>query len=111
MIFGSVVGGNDHEYPYAKLSFERKLRMMRVELYCTLLISNSTNFIKSATDTGDIKAGIVEFSSKDKIGALKATSILKKISDWQEILYDKCLDNQISDVHVVNATAQDFENF
>jgi hypothetical protein len=71
MIFGSVVGGNDHEYPYTKLSFERKLRMMRVELYSTLLITNSTNFIKSHQDTSDIKAGIVEFSSKDKIGALK----------------------------------------
>ena len=85
--------------------------MMRIELYAALLITNSSNFIKNATDSKEIKAGIVEFSNKDKIGALKATSILKKISDWQELLYDKCLENQLTDVHVENATPQDFENF
>jgi hypothetical protein len=85
--------------------------MMRVELYSTLLISNSTNFIKSSADTADIKEGIVEFSNKDKISALKATNVLTKLSDWQELLYDKCMDNQISDVHVENATTQDFEGF
>jgi len=67
IIFGSVVGGNDHQFPYTKLSFERKLRMMRVELYSTLLISNSLNFIKSFHDSDDIKEAIVEFSNKDKI--------------------------------------------
>jgi len=111
IIFGSVVGGNDHQFPYTKLSFERKLRMMRVELFSTLLISNSANFIRSAADTADIKEGIVEFSSKDKIAALKATNILAKLSDWQELLYDKCVDNQIADVHIENATPQDFEGF
>lgn len=82
IIFGSVVGGNDHEFPYSKISFERKLRMMRVELYSSLLITNSTCFIKNHKDAHDIKAGIVEFSSKDKIAALQATSIMGKISDW-----------------------------
>ena len=44
--------------------------MMRVELYSTLLITNSSNFMKNHNDSNDIKAGIVEYSNKDKIGAL-----------------------------------------
>ena len=70
IICGSVVGGGDHQFPYSKMNFERKLRMMRLELYCSLLITNSTNFIKSHHDSDEIKNGIVEFSTKDKIGAL-----------------------------------------
>lgn len=73
-------------------------------MYSTLMITNSMNFIKNTLDSQDIKAGIVEFSNKDKIAALKATTILPKISDWQEIIYDKCLDNQLTDIHVENAT-------
>ena len=48
---GSVVNGNDHNYPYTKMSFERKLRMMRAELFSTLLISNSANFIAKKSDS------------------------------------------------------------
>ena len=76
-----------------------------------MLITNSSNFIKDHKDSEDIKSGIVEFSTKDKIEALKSTSILDKCRDWQDILYDKCLENQLTDVHVENATSQDFENF
>jgi hypothetical protein len=71
IICGSVVSGGDHQFPYTKMNFERKLRMMRLELYCSLLITNSTNFIKSHTDSDDIKSAIVEFSTKDKFGALQ----------------------------------------
>jgi len=56
--------------------------MMRLELFCTLLVTNSTNFIKDHVDSNEIKEGIVEFSNKDKIGALNSTSILTKVSDW-----------------------------
>jgi hypothetical protein len=45
IICGSVVDGGDQEYPYSRMNFERKLRMMRVELFATLSISESTNFV------------------------------------------------------------------
>jgi len=64
------------------MSFERKLRMMRVELYSTLLISNSTNFIQKVSDSQQIKQGIVEYSSKDKVNALEATGLPAMINDW-----------------------------
>jgi len=46
IICGSVVDGGDQEYPYSRMNFERKLRMMRVELFATLSISESTNFVQ-----------------------------------------------------------------
>ena len=76
-----------------------------------MMITNSTNFINDHKDSVEIKQGIVEFSSKDKIAALNQTSILQKCGDWQDILYDKCLENQLTDVHIENATPQDFTNF
>ena len=85
--------------------------MMRIEVFSTLIITNSTNFVKSHHDADEIKHGIVEFSIKDKIRALQKTEMLQKCSDWQDILYDKCLDNQLTDVHIENATPQDFDNF
>ena len=45
IICGSVINGTDHNYPYNKMSFERKLRMMRVELFATLSISENMNFV------------------------------------------------------------------
>ena len=48
------------------MSFERKLRLMRVELYSTLLITESTNWVKTLADSNSIKSGIVEYSSKEK---------------------------------------------
>ena len=73
------------------MSFERKLRMMRVELFSTLLITDSTSFIKKESESKLIKTGIVEYSSKDKVNALEATGLPTIIIDWSDILYDKCL--------------------
>ena len=39
IISGSVVDGGSSYYPFTRMCFERKLRMMRVELFATLLIS------------------------------------------------------------------------
>lgn len=67
--------------------------MMRVELFSTLLITDSTNFIKKEYDSKMIKIGIVDYSNKDKIEALKETGLPAIINDWQDILRDKCLNN------------------
>jgi hypothetical protein len=106
-----VVNGTDHNYPYNKMSFERKLRMMRVELFSTLLITDSTSFIKKESESKLIKTGIVEYSSKDKVNALEATGLPTIIIDWQDILYDKCLQNKLTDVQCENASNDDFLNF
>jgi hypothetical protein len=58
-----------------------------------------------------IKEGIVEYSCKEKQSALESTCIPSLISDWHEILFDKCLDNELTDMHVENATSKDFDNF
>ena len=39
IICGSVVNGVHYNYPFKRMNFERKLRLMRVELFGCLLIS------------------------------------------------------------------------
>ena len=54
------------------MNFERKLRLMRVELFSTLLISSTSHFIKKEVDSLRIIDGIVEYSKNDRVDALKA---------------------------------------
>ena len=82
---------------------------MRVELFSTLLISTTIHFIKKEADSLKIIDGIVEYSKNDRYDALQAIQIEKKIEDWADIIYDKCLMNELTDVHVENASNEDFE--
>jgi hypothetical protein len=50
--------------------------MMRVELFSTLSISESTNFVQQEADSQNIKEGIVEYSKKDNYATLEALDIL-----------------------------------
>jgi len=98
------------------MSFERKLRMMRVDLFSTLLISNSIHFVEKEHESQMIKEGIVEFSKKNRAKCLKAIKVLDdeqggKLHDWQDMLYYKCYLNQLTDVHVENASEKDFQSF
>ena len=68
------------------MNFERKLRMMRVELFSTLSISESTNFVQQESDSLNIKHGIVEYSKKEMYQTLRALEILPQLSDWGQIL-------------------------
>jgi len=76
---------------------------MRVELFSTLSISESTNFVQQEVDSLNIKHGIVEYSKKEMYPTLEALDILPQISDWGQILFDKCMQNDLSDIHVENA--------
>jgi hypothetical protein len=39
---------------------------------------------------------------------LEALEILPSISDWGQMLFDKCMNNDLSDIHVENADDKDF---
>ena len=78
------------------MSFERKLRMMRADLFSTLLISNSIHFVEKEHESHIIKDGVVEFSKKNRTKCLKAIKIVDKLVDWHDVLYDKCYLNQYS---------------
>ena len=42
---------------------------------------------------------------------LKELNILDQIGDWGQLLYDKCMRNDLTDIHVENAEEHDFQNF
>ena len=53
----------------------------------------------------------MEYSNKDKLNALEATGLPAMIEDWSDILLDKCFENELTDVHIENATREDFDSF
>jgi len=59
----------------------------------------------------DIKQGIVSFSKRDRIQALDACQFHNMLDDWSDIIHDKCLMNELQDVHVENAADEDFYDF
>jgi hypothetical protein len=104
IICGSVVDGGDFKHPYSQFNFDRKLRMLRCELFGALLVSSSTHFVKKKAHYRAIQAGIVKVCEYDGIQALETVGILDKLVGWADVVHDKCCMNELTDVHVENAS-------
>lgn len=66
IICGSVVNGTSQIYPFTRMGFERKLRLMRVELFTVLLICQTQAFVKSLQESEILMQGVTEYSKQDK---------------------------------------------
>lgn len=104
VICGSVVDGGDFKYPYSRFNFDRKLRMLRCELFGALLISSSTHFVKQKAHYRALQTGIVKMCQYDRVQALETVGILDKLVGWADVVHDKCCLNELTDVHVENAS-------
>lgn len=82
-ILGSVVNGG----------FERKLRMLRADLWTLLSISESCRFIKSTVQSDRLKKGVVKFTEKSQDSANKHEAILLRLKGWNKIVQDKIEEN------------------
>jgi hypothetical protein len=82
-ILGTVLNGG----------FERKLRMLRCDLFGLLMVSESTRFI-STTKQGDyIKRGVLKLTEKGQAGADSKEGIVSRSKGWNKILHHKFEDN------------------
>jgi hypothetical protein len=104
IICGSVVDGGDHKYPYSRFNFDRKLRMIRCELFGALLVSASTHFVQKKAHYRALQSGIVKVCEYDRVQALETVGILDKLVGWADVVHDKCCMNELTDVHVENAS-------
>ena len=64
IIRGSVVLGNNNKYPFKRLSFDRKLKMLRVDIYTMLCLSQSIEFVKSRKMSTEIKQAVIKLVQK-----------------------------------------------
>ena len=93
-IRGTVVGGT---------GFEQKLRMVSTEMFGMLSVSESALVVPTIEASEKIKNLIVKYLETDKYEVLKTIGVLAKLEGWRDILIDKCLYNELTDVQLVNS--------
>lgn len=92
LICGTVVNG----------SFQRKLRMLRADLFCMLSICHSAYFATDFKQIKKIKTGILAnvIKSQDLNGKDESIEYLK---GWhRQLIVDKCSNNETTDMAVIN---------
>jgi len=91
IICGTVVKGP---------AFERKLRMMRADLFSLLSVSNANTIISSKKQTQAIHKGVQAILDDTQDCTMQ--DILDMSQGWQAVMLDKCFNNEVTGVEVVN---------
>ena len=98
LICGTVV-----KKPYGIENFSRKLKMIRAPIFTLLCISGSALFIEEKKQTQTTKSATIRYMEFDDNTVLENLMINQKLTGWQHIVDDKCNNNELTDVHAVNA--------
>jgi len=109
LIFGTVVD-DDVNFEkkagnYSKISnmtFDRKLRMMRADVYALLSVSTDANFFKEHHQPQIVKKSVLKFLEGEFNEKANELRIFQKLKGWNKLLNKKCNHNQIMQIHSVN---------
>lgn len=91
-----------HQSQISNMSFDRKLRMMRADLYALLSISTMTDFFSEPLKTTTIKQGILKFLEGEFNERVRRQEVFSRLQGWNKLLYQKCNQSQILQIHAVN---------
>lgn len=80
--------------------WNRKLMMLRAELFTTAMISESSAFMEAKKAAKKIKRGVVSFAEKNQ--NITEEQVLERVQGWNKVLHHKLNENYLTDVHVVN---------
>ena len=75
---------------------------MRASLFTLLSIAHSRDFIQNKLQSKFIKEAIIKFNQFDSDNVMNEINIYDKIDGWNELLHDKCNQNELVDVTSVN---------
>jgi len=93
-IRGTVVSG---------AGYGKKLRMISTEVFGMLSVSECALVVPTLEASARIKTAIVKYAESDRVEVLKHIGAFDKLQGWRDVLVDKCLYNELSDVQVVNS--------
>ena len=82
--------------------FERKLRMLRADLFTLLSICQADEFFKSPRDSEIIKNSIIKYLESEDADKLQDAAILDRLKGWNKLLHQKCNINQVVDMLAIN---------
>ena len=105
LIFGTPVRSSQQYVKTSNitdLTFERKLRMVRVDLFALMSCCQNSEFIKDANETMTIKKSLYNFFRGEQNSRVQKLDTFKKLTGWNRLMHQKCNMNCIYSVHNVN---------
>lgn len=105
LIFGTPVRDRQEhsgQVGITDITFDRKLRMMRADVFSLLSCSANIDFINKAMDTIAIKKSIHKFLEGEMNSRVQNMKIFEQLEGWNRLLHHKCNKNYIFPMHCVN---------
>jgi len=84
------------------LTFNRKLRMMRADVFALLSISTNSDFIADPADSQVIKTAVLKFLEGEFNEKAAQYQVFSRLKGWNKLLHEKCNANQILQIHSIN---------
>ena len=84
------------------MSFIRKLRMIRADIFTLLGVCESSDFIHQEHHIYHIKKGCIKFLHGEFNERAKKLEIFDTLKGWNKIMHHKCYNNNILDMKVIN---------
>ena len=72
------------------MTFNRKLRMMRADIYSILSISTDSNFFNEPNHQSIVKVAVLKFLEGEFNDRIKNWDVLKSLKGWNKLLHMKC---------------------
>ena len=89
-ICGTVVRGG----------WQRKLRMLRADMFSLLTISKSAGYVTSKRQTRAITRGILGFVNDTQ--KIIIDDVITALYGWERVLQDMCFKNDVFNIKIVN---------
>lgn len=77
------------------MTFHRKLRMMRADVFALLSISMQNLFFKKVEDSEIVKTACLKFMEGEDNHRIKNMGAFNYLKGWNKLLHQKCNMNQV----------------
>lgn len=84
------------------MTFNRKLRMMRADVYSLVSISTDSSFFAEAQHQQLVKVAALKFLEGEFNERVKKQGVFARLQGWNKLLHQKCNRNQILQIHSIN---------
>ena len=84
------------------LTFTRKLRMIRADVYTLLSKSESSDFFKAPSKQKTIKNSVMKFLEGEFNPRVNKAEVFARLKGWNKLLYQKYYQNQVDQIHTAN---------
>jgi hypothetical protein len=70
--------------------FDRRLRMMRADMFALLSVSQTEEFFKTPAEAEMVKNAVVQYLESERADKVLEMEVVQKLKGWNKILHQKC---------------------